>query len=70
MHVSEPAPPQGDTSSFVKTHCATCAAGQTVIYNGGRQATYCLLLREWMTDADGKGMIAACDRYERKDGAS
>jgi hypothetical protein len=33
-----------------------------------RRYTYCLLLREWRTDPEGRGLIADCDRYETKDG--
>ena len=60
------------TSDFVKTHCRICAAGQTITRigaaaHGGGKGTYCLLLREWMTDAEGEGMISDCDRYESKE---
>ena len=57
------------TSDFVKTQCRTCAAGQTITRALDTQATYCLLLREWMTDKMGIGLISACDRYEAKDSA-
>lgn len=62
-----PAKSHANTSDFVKTHCRTCAAGQTITRDNGRQATYCLLLREWMTGPEGQGTITACDRYENKD---
>jgi hypothetical protein len=68
--MSDSAAPRGspvDTSAFVKTHCATCAAGQTITRLAGTEATYCLLLREWMTDKHGTGLIINCDRYERKE---
>lgn len=55
------------TSDFVKTHCRTCAAGQTITRYGDRKATYCLLLREWMTDKFGRDRISGCDRYEQKE---
>jgi hypothetical protein len=54
-------------SDFVKTHCQTCAAGQTITrVDPEGLATYCLLLREWMTSRDGLPLIKACDRYEAK----
>jgi len=68
MTDTKPAPPPATTSDFVKTHCVTCAAGQTITKEGGREATYCLLLRDWMTGPKGEPLITACDRYERKDG--
>ncbi len=58
-----------NTSDFVETHCVTCAAGQTITWQGDRQATYCLLLREWMMDDEGRARITACDRFEAKDSA-
>ncbi len=62
------------TSDFVKTHCRTCAAGQTITRlgqaaHGVGKGTFCLLLREWMTDAEGNGTISDCDRFEAKEGA-
>lgn len=59
-----------NTSSFVKTRCATCAAGLTITRLTGQRATYCLLLREWMTDKNGVGVITNCDRFERKEEAA
>jgi hypothetical protein len=67
MSVSEQAPPRGITSDFVRTHCVICAGGQTITWTDGRQASYCLLLREWMTDSEGRALITACDRFEAKD---
>ena len=69
MHDSEPAQPRVITSDFVKTHCATCAAGQTIARPDATRATYCLLLREWMTDDAGRGRITDCDRHEPKESA-
>lgn len=64
----------GRISDFVKTHCQTCAAGQTITRiataaHGAGKGTYCLLLllREWMTDAEGNGLISDCDRHEPKE---
>jgi hypothetical protein len=57
------------TSDFVKTHCRICAAGQTITRHEGGKATYCLLLREWMTDPSGNGTISGCDRFEAKEEA-
>lgn len=59
-----------NTSDFVKTHCQICAAGQTITRHEGKTATYCLLLREWMTDKHGNGTIYGCDRFEAKDEAA
>lgn len=58
-----------NTSDFVKTHCKTCAAGQTITRLPDTEATYCLLLREWMTDDQGRARITACDRFEPKEHA-
>ena len=58
------------TLDFVKTRCRICAAGQTIVRHGGVSATYCLLLREWMSDKNGNPRISACDRYELKDTAT
>lgn len=68
----EPPVLSGSMSDFVKTHCQTCAAGQTITRiataaHGAGKGTYCLLLREWMTDAEGNGMISGCDRFEPKE---
>jgi hypothetical protein len=54
-------------SNFVRTHCRTCAAGQTITREEGGKATYCLLLRDWMTDQEGHGTISDCDRYEARE---
>lgn len=62
-----PAKPHGNTSNFVKTHCRTCAAGQTITRENGTKATYCLLLRDWMTGPKGQDLITDCDRFELKD---
>lgn len=70
MDVSTQEPPRGLTSDFVKTHCRTCAAGQTITKAAEGKATYCLLLREWMTDREGRGRIEHCDRYEPKEASS
>jgi hypothetical protein len=56
------------TSDFVKTHCQICAAGQTITRaDPAGSATYCLLLREWMTARDGKPLIVDCDRFEQRE---
>ena len=53
---------------FVKTHCQICAAGQTITQQDPpRSATYCLLLREWMTERGGKARISGCDRFELRE---
>ena len=57
------------TSDFVKTHCRTCAAGQTITRHAGLKATYCLLMREWVTDKHGRDTIYDCDRFEVKEEA-
>jgi hypothetical protein len=66
---AQPAPEAlpATTLDFVKTRCRTCAAGQTIVREGGVSATYCLLLREWMSDKNGNPRISACDRYEAKE---
>jgi len=56
------------TSNYVETHCRTCAAGQTITRDTGRKASYCLLLREWMTGPGEQPLITDCDRFEPKDG--
>jgi len=52
----------GTISDYVKTHCATCAAGWTRTGESGAKVYFCLLDREavWpqMTD---------CDRYEQRE---
>ncbi len=63
------APTHATLSDFVMTHCRTCAAGQTITSSEGRKSTFCLLLREWMTDPTdplGNGRISDCDRYEAR----
>lgn len=72
MSDSELATRRVNTSDFVKTQCKTCAAGQTITRlgtaaHGAGKGTYCLLLREWMTDAEGNGTISDCDRFEEKE---
>jgi hypothetical protein len=49
-------------SDFVKTHCATCAAGWTRTGKDGAKVYVCLLDREpvWPQLTD-------CDRYERRE---
>jgi len=69
MNDTGPAPSHAPTSDFVKTHCVICAGGQTVTWVGGRQGTFCLVLREWTTDDEGQGRITDCDRFEAKDSA-
>lgn len=71
MKDSEQENSQPRKSDFVETHCRICAAGQTITRHegaahAGGKGTYCLLLREWMTDAEGKGLISDCDRYEER----
>ncbi len=68
MSDSTQEPPLPNTSDFVKTHCQTCAAGQTItrVHPEGT-GTYCLLLREWMTGPEGRGWITHCDRFELRD---
>lgn len=66
MADSEQEQPQEISSDFVKIRCRTCAAGHTILRSGGVLATYCLLLREWMTDLSGAGLIAGCDRHEER----
>ena len=55
------------TSDFVKTHCRICAAGLTITRHGGMKATFCLLLRDWVTDKHGRETITDCDRFEIKE---
>lgn len=68
VHEASPDKSQGSTSDYVKTHCVTCAGGQTVVRNDDQQAVYCLLVREWMTDdKSGIGLIKSCNRFELRD---
>lgn len=57
---------QATTSNYVETHCRICAAGQTITRDSGDKASYCLLLRDWMTGPRGQPLITDCDRYEEK----
>jgi hypothetical protein len=71
MSDSEQATLPASMSDFVRTRCRICAAGQTITRiqsaaHGAGKGTYCLLLREWMTDAEGNGTISDCDRFEEK----
>ncbi len=49
-------------SDYVKTHCATCAAGWTRTGKDGEKVYFCLLDREpvWPQMMD-------CDRYEQRE---
>jgi len=58
---------QANTSNYVETHCKICAAGQTITRDTRGQASYCLLLRDWMTGPKGQPLITDCDRYEPKE---
>jgi hypothetical protein len=53
------------SGSFVETHCRTCAYGATITrVADGKKATFCLLMRDWMTSKRGEPLIADCDSYE------
>ena len=55
-------------SNFVRTHCRNCAAGQTITHlEDGIKGTFCLLLRDWVTDREGHGAISDCDRHEPRE---
>lgn len=60
------------TADFVETHCRNCAAGQTITRHAaaahpGGKGTFCRSLHEWVTDAEGVGLISDCDCYEAKE---
>ena len=52
----------GPTSDYVKTHCATCAAGWTRTGPKGEKTYVCLLNREPVWP-----QMVECDRYELRD---
>ncbi len=56
---------QTTTSNFAATHCRNCAGGMAIDWLDGRQASYCILLRDWTTDEQGRSRLAGCNRYER-----
>jgi len=52
----------GSFSAYVKTHCATCAAGWTRTGEEGEKVYVCLLDREPVWP-----QMTNCDRYEQRD---
>ena len=53
--------------NYVETHCQHCAAGQTIARLTGAKATYCLMMREWVTDKHNRALISGCDRYAERE---
>ena len=62
MTTGQPKNSSRTISSFVMTHCRTCAAGWTRASEAGNVVTVCLLDREpvWHN-------MASCDRYKKRE---